>query len=64
MENKENKTVDEVHEHILQQKPGNTKVKTQSDMKARKRFCAIAILFSKKTAVPLFISKTKIVNNG
>ena len=39
MENKENKTVDEFHEYILQQKPGNTKVKTQSDMKARKRFC-------------------------
>ena len=38
-ENKENKNVDEFHEFILQQKPANTKVKTQSDMKAWKRFC-------------------------
>ena len=33
-ENKENKNVDEFQEYILQQKPANTKVKTQSDMKA------------------------------
>ena len=33
-ENKENKNVDEFQEYILQQKPTNTKVKTQSDMKA------------------------------
>ena len=38
-ENKENKNVDEFHEFILQQKPANTKVKTQGDMKAWKRFC-------------------------
>ena len=38
-ENKENKNVDEFHEFVLQQKPANTKVKTQSDMKAWKRFC-------------------------
>ena len=28
-ENKENKNVDEFHEFVLQQKPANTKVKTQ-----------------------------------
>ena len=33
-ESKENKNVDEFQEYILQQKPANTKVKTQSDMKA------------------------------
>ena len=33
------KNVDEFHEFTLQQKPGNTKVKTQSDIKAWKRFC-------------------------
>ena len=33
-ENKENKNVDEFKEYILQQKPANTKVETQSDMKA------------------------------
>ena len=38
-ENKENRNVGEFHEFILQQKPANTKVKTQSDMKAWKRFC-------------------------
>ena len=32
--NKENKNVDEFQEYILQQKPRNTKVETQSDMKA------------------------------
>ena len=32
--NKGNKNVDEFQEHILQEKPANTKVKTQSDMKA------------------------------
>jgi len=36
---KENKNVDKFHESILQQKPANTKIKTQSDMKARNRFC-------------------------
>ena len=30
----ENKNLDEFQEYILQQKPVNTKVKTQSDMKA------------------------------
>ena len=38
-ENKENKNVDEFHEFVLQQKPANAKVKTESDMKAWKRFC-------------------------
>ena len=38
-ENKENKNVDEFHEFVSQQKPANTKVKTQSDIKAWKRFC-------------------------
>ena len=33
-ENKENKDVDEFQGYILQQKPANTKVKPQSDMKA------------------------------
>ena len=33
-ESKENKNVDEFQEYVLQQKPANTKVKTQSDMKA------------------------------
>ena len=33
-ENKENKDIDEFQECILQQKPANTKVKSQSDMKA------------------------------
>ena len=36
---KENKNVDEFHEFILQQKLANTKMKTQSDMKAWKQFC-------------------------
>ena len=38
-ENIEDKNVDEFKKYVLQQKPANTKVKTQSDMKARKRFC-------------------------
>ena len=38
-ENKENKNVEEFQKYVLQQKPANTKVKTQSDMKAWKRFC-------------------------
>ena len=38
-ENKENKNVDEFREFSLQQKLANTKVKTQSDMKAWKPFC-------------------------
>ena len=38
-ENKENKKVEEFQKYVLQQKPTNTKVKTQSDMKAWKRFC-------------------------
>ena len=38
-ENKENQDVDEFREFVLQQKPTNTKVKTQSDLKAWKRFC-------------------------
>ena len=38
-ENKENKNVGEFHEFILQQKPANIKVITQSDMKAWKWFC-------------------------
>lgn len=38
-ENKENQDVDEFREFVLQQKPANTKVKTQSDLKAWKRFC-------------------------
>ena len=33
-ETKKNKNVDEFQEYILQQKLANTKVKTQSDMKA------------------------------
>ena len=33
------KNVGEFHEFIFQQKPVNAKGKTQSDMKARKRFC-------------------------
>ena len=33
-ENKENKNVDVFQEYILQQKPANTKVKTQSEMMA------------------------------
>ena len=37
-EDKENKNVDEFHEFILEQKLANTKVKTQSDMKAWKQF--------------------------
>ena len=32
-ENKENKDIDEFQEYILQQKPANTEVKSQSDMK-------------------------------
>ena len=36
---KENKNVDEFYEFILQQKLANTKMKTQSDMKAWKQFC-------------------------
>ena len=31
---KENKNVDQFQKHILQQKPANTKVKIQSNMKA------------------------------
>ena len=38
-ENKENQDVDEFREFVLQQKPANIKVKTQSDLKAWKRFC-------------------------
>ena len=38
-ENKENQDVDEFREFVLQQKPANTKVKTQSDIKTWKRFC-------------------------
>ena len=38
-ENKENKNVDEFKKYVWQQKPANTKVKTQSDMKAWKWFC-------------------------
>ena len=38
-ENKENKNVEEFLEFILQQKPANTKLKTQGDMKAWKQFC-------------------------
>jgi len=40
-ENKENKNVDEFHEFrpILQQKQANTKVETESDIKAWKQFC-------------------------
>ena len=38
-ENKENKNVEEFQKYVLQQKPANTKVKTQSDMKAWKWFC-------------------------
>ena len=38
-ENKENKNVDEFQEYVFQQKPANTKVKAQNDMKAWKRFC-------------------------
>ena len=40
-ENKENKkiNVDEFKKYILQQKPANPKVKTQSDMKSWKQFC-------------------------
>ena len=38
-ENKENNNVEEFREFILQQKPKNTKIKTQSDMKTWKRFC-------------------------
>ena len=37
-ENKENKSVDEFKKYVLPQKPANTKVKTQSDTKAWKRF--------------------------
>ena len=37
--NKENKKVEEFQKYVLQQKPTNKKVKTQSDMKAWKRFC-------------------------
>ena len=33
-ESKENKNVDEFQQYILQQKPTNTNVKAQSDMKA------------------------------
>ena len=38
-ENKENNNVNEFREFILQQKPNNTKLKTQSDLKTWKRFC-------------------------
>ncbi len=38
-ENKENNNVNEFHEFILQQKPVNTKLKTQTDVKTWKRFC-------------------------
>ena len=39
-EDKENKDVQEFREFILQQKPDNTKLKTQSDLKTWKRFCS------------------------
>ena len=38
-ENIENKNVGEFKKYVLQQKPANTKVKNQSDMKAWKPLC-------------------------
>lgn len=38
LEDKENTNVDEFREYILQQKPANTKIRTQYDLKTWKRF--------------------------